>query len=102
VLVWTLTVLVLALRQRPAMRQFAAHPGLMACCAAVLAGLLVGPMQYLAERPNLVPGLPFLVRLEYYLGQALTFHKGEAGIAVASSWLTLALSRSWEPQPNLD
>ena len=99
VAVWTLTLLTLAYRRRPSTRQLTIRPGPSACLAATLAMLIVVPLSSTMSRINLASGLPISVRLQAYLGHALTFQRAECGVAVATTWLALILGRRWRPRP---
>jgi hypothetical protein len=97
VAVWTLTALVLGFRhRRRSFRRLASQPGFVACSAAFLAMLTVGPVQLASERAwASVAGVPISVRAAVIFRHATTFHHGECGIAVSSAWLVLVLGGRW-------
>jgi hypothetical protein len=101
--VWTVGLLVLHLKHlRPLYRRLALafEPGFVACCVAVMGMLLAGPTYLINLRRNLTPGLPMSVKIQFWLGQALTCGKAEPGIAVLAAWVTLALCKQWRPRPD--
>jgi hypothetical protein len=100
--VWTLTVLVLGLRQRrPALRRLSSQPGVVAFGAATLTMLMVCPLRIIFSRSNLVHGLPILVWFQIRIAEALTFEGAGCGIAVAAAWMVLLLGGRWRPRPTL-
>src|SRR3954468_11220005 len=52
---WTLGVQAARLWRRPPVRRLAREPGAMACIAATLAMIMIGPMNHVALRLNLTP-----------------------------------------------
>jgi hypothetical protein len=101
VAVWTLALLLLELLHfRPPLRRLARQPGFAACCAVALVIVLVGSMNFamLEHRPT--PSTPMSIKVHHYLELTLTFSHGQCGAAVASAWLTLALTGRWRPRPD--
>ncbi len=99
--IWSLTVLVLAITPPcPPVRRLVRQPGFVACCVVAMTVLITGPLAFAISQHNFIAGLPTSTRLQIYLGEALTFRRGEGGFAVASAWLVLWANGRWRSQPS--
>jgi hypothetical protein len=97
--IWSLTVLVLAITPPcPPVRMLVRQPGFLACCAVGMTALITGPLSFAISQKIFIAGLPASMRLQIYLGEALTFRRGEGGFAVASAWLVLWANGRWRSQ----
>jgi hypothetical protein len=100
--VWTLTVLVLGLRQhRRPLRRLASQPGIVACGAVALTMLILGPLRFINSGPKLSPNIALSDRARVIFAEAMTFEDGTGGIAVAVAWMVLVLGGRWRPRPTL-
>jgi hypothetical protein len=100
--VWTVTVLVFAIRHRPArLRRLDSQPGFVACAAAALTMPIAGSLYFFSNKLNFVPGVPLSLRAQVYFSGALAFQKAECGIAIAAVWMVMVLGGRWRPLPNL-
>ena len=99
--IWSFTVLVLAITPPcPPVRRLFRQPGFVACCAVGMTALITGPLSFAISEKIFIAGLSASMRLQIYLGEALTFRRGEGGFAVASAWLVLWANGRWRPQPS--
>ena len=95
------TVLALAITPPgPPVRRLFRQPGFVACCTVGMTALIAGPLSFAISQKNLIAGLSASTRLQVFLGEALTFRRGEGGFAVASAWLVLWENGRWRPQPS--
>lgn len=101
-LAWTLAVLVLRSRRpRPPRRHLMRQPGLVACCAATLGTAL----RFWPSLVGIVAGVPLIdspSRLPSSFWYEFATGDGAAeaiGLAVATAWITLVLTRGWHPEP---
>jgi hypothetical protein len=101
-LAWTLTVLVLRSRRpRPPRRLLMRQPGLVACCAATLGTMVC----FWPSLVGVLAGVPLIDSVtrgpsRFWQESATGDGAAEAiGLAVATAWLTLVLTRGWHPEP---
>ena len=85
---------------RPARPKALPPTGLRRLLPVGMTALIAGPLSFAISQKNLIAGLSASTRLQVFLGEALTFRRGEGGFAVASAWLVLWENGRWRPQPS--
>jgi len=90
---WMIAITALRLRRpRPSPRRLVRQPGVMACCAALMAMIpaLTHVALYATFRPSYSWSINMVLSCTYELAVS----------AVAGAWLTLAISGRWRPEPD--
>lgn len=93
-LAWTLALIPLRLRRpRPPLRRLMVQPGMAACCAVAIV-TAIDAISWTIYGAQLDPQHARQMLARYWRG-----HSQHPGPAVALTWLGLALSRRWRPEP---